>query len=236
MASGSKTSKTSRFHNSMVGENVPRPLHVPAILLLLATSTMCFSIPNKYVSIAFQLVMSCVNYLSVSLLNELLSTSLPIDQFKKSQGIGQVLRRLGNMTTGLLGPILFGVRSNVPFLVFGGIVNLWSLILFMFLRTHAGTVMNYHQQQQQQQSPPMMGLLEPFYGTATTPWHVYEENYFKGNKRAIERQHNPTGRTTLDNAILEHRMRRIQAALQIEQRKRHALQEKLIKDKIMKYD
>lgn len=65
---------------------ISRPLHVITVLLILSSATMGFTSNSFVLTIIFQMVMSGVNDLSVTLLNELIATSLPADQFRKMQG------------------------------------------------------------------------------------------------------------------------------------------------------
>lgn len=96
-----------------------RPLNVPFVLLLSSSTAMFFSVDNFVVAVACQMVFFTVNDLSVSLMNELIGTSLPPDEFRFYQGTGQWMRRLGNMVTAILGPIFFGINEAFPFVFFG---------------------------------------------------------------------------------------------------------------------
>ncbi len=96
-----------------------RPLNVPFVLFLASSCSMLFSIDNFVVAVLCQMAYSSVNDLSVSLMNELIGTSIPADKFKFYQGIGQWLRRIGNTITAILGPIFFGIDEKLPFIFFG---------------------------------------------------------------------------------------------------------------------
>jgi hypothetical protein len=98
---------------------VARPLNVPSVLFVASLCSMLFSVDNFAVAVTFQMIYSAVNDLAVSLMNELIGTSIPSEKFKYYQGIGQWLRRLGNMVTAILGPIFFGIDERLPFLFFG---------------------------------------------------------------------------------------------------------------------
>eukprot|EP00984_Skeletonema_dohrnii_P003135 scaffold1045_cov87-Skeletonema_dohrnii-CCMP3373.AAC.2 len=98
---------------------VARPLNVPFVLFVASLCSMLFSVDNFAVAVTFQMIYSAVNDLAVSLMNELIGTSIPSEKFKYYQGIGQWLRRLGNMVTAILGPIFFGIDERLPFLFFG---------------------------------------------------------------------------------------------------------------------
>lgn len=117
--SGKKYNESKSFVVRVFRAMISRPLNVPFILFVTSLSTMLFSIDSYIVAVTFQMVHCAVNDLSVSLMNELIGTSLPPEKFKYYQGIGQWLRRLGNMVTAILGPIFFGIDERLPFLFFG---------------------------------------------------------------------------------------------------------------------
>jgi len=164
-----------------------RPLHVPFILFILSIATMGFTIPFYPTAIFCQLLMNSFDNLSVSLLSELIGTSLPSDKFKYYQGIGQWLRRLGNMATGILGPILFEVNQSLPFLIFGFIVFFWALILWYVMLLHAQNIQNSAKNEKSTHSKNCSPF-KPFMETSKTPWHVLEQQYFVRNRFEIERE------------------------------------------------
>ena len=73
------------FMGNFLGIITSRPLHIPIVLLITSISTMSFSINVFPVAVVFQIIMSSVNDLSVSLLNELIATSLPSEEFRTYQ-------------------------------------------------------------------------------------------------------------------------------------------------------
>ena len=105
--------------NSVLRAIISRPLNVPFILFVVGLGSMFFSVDNFVVAVTFQMISLAVNDLAVSLMNELIGTSIPPDKFKYYQGLGQWLRRLGNMVTAILGPIFFGIDEKLPFITFG---------------------------------------------------------------------------------------------------------------------
>ena len=117
--SGKRFKKSNSFVLGVLRAIISRPLNVPFILFVASLSSMLFSIDNFIAAVTFQMIYSAVNDLAVSLMNELIGTSIPPEKFKYYQGIGQWLRRLGNMVTAILGPIFFGIDEKLPFLFFG---------------------------------------------------------------------------------------------------------------------
>jgi hypothetical protein len=210
-----------------------RPLHVPFVLFVASSATALFSINNFWVAITCQMIFSGVNDLSVSLLNELVGTSIPAEKFRYYQGIGQWLRRLGNMVTGVFGPILFGVDPRFPFILFGVIVFVWSLILWVFMFRHAERLQeniasNRDDDAKEDISCAILGYpFEPFLEIARTPWHVQEQLYFAMNKEMIEEEMNSWKKAHVDISLLEQRICRIAAALEIEKDQRRALEDRM---------
>jgi len=227
-----------------------RPLHVPLILFVLSIASMGFSIENLIVAIVCQMVMSGMNDLSVTLLNELIATSIPADKFQYYQGLGQNLRWLGNMVSGILGPILFGVNASFPFLIFGVLVFVWALVLWRLMYVHAKkcelsnsydedygeSTKNIHTSTIRTSTPdgfqhrhinPIMNLFQPFLPTTVFPWHVLEQKYYSENKEEIEEKLNSTKKAQVDISMLEHRVRRMGAALKMEQSQRRALEDRM---------
>ena len=113
----------SSLPSRILAASISRPLNVPMILIFASSVSMLFSIDNLVIAVICQLCFSAVNDLSVSYMNELTGTSLPPEEFKYYQGIGQWLRRLGNMITAILGPIFFDIHPSFPFVFFGKFSN-----------------------------------------------------------------------------------------------------------------
>jgi len=107
----------------ILAASLSRPLNVPMILIFASSVSMLFSIDYLIIAVISQQCFSAVNDLSVSYMNELIGTSLPPEKFKYYQGIGQWLRRLGNMITAIFGPIFYDIHPSFPFLFFGKFSN-----------------------------------------------------------------------------------------------------------------
>ena len=67
----------------------------------------------------------------------------------------------------------------------------------------------------------------PFLETSSTPWHVLEQRYYALNKESLEEELNSLKKTSVDISLLEHRVRRIAAALEVEKDQRRALEDRL---------
>ena len=198
-----------------------RPLHVPMVLFIVGAVTMGFAVPNVVVAVICQMIMSSVNDLSVTFLNELTATSMPPAQFKANHSLGQWLRRLGNMLTGITGPLLFSVAPGLPFLVYGGIVGLWACFLWRALYSQAITVVP---PEERVGSGPVSAF-KPFAGSK--PFHQYErEHYFSHRETLLH------GRNTKALAVqlvdFEHTLGRMRAKLLKETYKRQQIEAEFV--------
>lgn len=192
-----------------------RPLNVPALIFVIASATMGFAIPSLTVAVMSQMIMSTFNDVSVSLLNELIATSTPPRKFKKYQGRGQWLRRLGNVVTGVFGPILFEIKPQLPFILFGGIVFVWCFFLWGALHLQAKKI-------QSDDDKDMGNILRapfaPFLATSTTPWHMLEQEYFISHHDEVMEEFEPSNAHTLDIAEMKVCIRRLKALSQSEKK------------------
>lgn len=215
---------------------ISRPLNVPFILMVCSICSMLFSVDNFVVAVIFQIMYSSVNDLSVSFMNELISTSIPSEQFKYYQGIGQWLRRLGNMITAILGPIFFGIDEKLPFLFFGGVVLIWAFTLWVMMYMHAkkihipyssGALCDDSEGSKKYNDSCLARPFVPFMETSSTPWHILEQRYFALNKDRLEEELISWKKASVDISVMEHRIRRIAAALEVEKDQRRALEDRL---------
>lgn len=243
--------KSNRY---LIGKAIiSRPLNVPAVIIFAGICSILFSVNNVAFAVVCQMLYSSVNDLSVSLMNELIGTSLPPNKFKTYQGMGQWLRRLGNMITALLGPVLFGVSKGLPFQLFGGIVIVWALILWSLMYAHAARMeasieangsKKKKGQKRKLTRTNITGLQEikynaflddtglvemfmPFLKTSGTPWHILEQHYYAMNKDRIDEKLNTWKRASVDISLMEHRIRCLSAALEVEKDQRRALEDRL---------
>jgi len=198
-----------------------RPLHVPITVGIVAIGTMCFSVPVLGVAIAAQMLMSTFNDVSVSYLNELIATSVPPSKFRKNQGRGQYLRRIGNVITGVTGPLLFGVYEGLPFILFGSIVFVWSLILFVAIYRHASKM------ERATKGKASWGFIGPFMATSSTPWHQLEKEYYVQERETIIDELGDEDAVTADIPELKITVKRLTASLELEKEKLKAVEEEL---------
>jgi len=174
------------------------PLGCAAIIsFLLTLSLRVVAAVPCLCTVTAQLIFSGLNDFSVSLLNELTASSMPPGSFQALQSFGQMLRRLGNCLTAFTGPVLFGIMPQLPFLLYGGIVAAWSvLVLWPVIYLQAAAITKGH----------LIGCFPPItifrHFTLRRPWHVWEQEYNVASIRSKHRSRN-----------LEHTLARMQAAL-----------------------
>mmetsp|Transcript_126 Transcript_126/g.331 ORF Transcript_126/g.331 Transcript_126/m.331 type:complete len:968 (+) Transcript_126:113-3016(+) len=228
-----KISLHKKLSSCAFGAIFSRPLHVPLVLIILSIATMGFTIPHMITAIAFQMLMSSMNDLSVSLLVELTGSSLPADRFKYYHGLGQWLRRLGNTFTGVFGPILFSFNMSFPFLLFGFINFVWTFLVWRLMYLHAKKVELSNNNNDKVNKKKSGGQcfcvsepFEPFIATMKTPWHVLERQYYSLNKNRIYKALNPSQIAQPDIASLNQCILQMGAALKVERTKRRALEER----------
>lgn len=67
----------------------------------------------------------------------------------------------------------------------------------------------------------------PFMETTRTPWHEIEQKYYALNKERLEEELNTWKKARVDISLMEHRIRRIAAALEVEKDQRRALEDRM---------
>ena len=67
----------------------------------------------------------------------------------------------------------------------------------------------------------------PFLETSSTPWYILEQRYYSLNKEHLEEELNSLKKASVDISLMEHRVRRIAAALEVEKDQRRALEDRM---------
>ena len=67
----------------------------------------------------------------------------------------------------------------------------------------------------------------PFLETSSSPWHILEQQYYNLNKERLEEELNSVNKAYVDILLMEHRVRRIAAALEVEKDQRRALEDRV---------
>lgn len=147
-----------------------RPLHIPMLVMTVGALTSLFTIPTFPVAVVSQLLFSAFNDTSVTLLNELIATSTPPEKFKKTQALGQTLRRLGNVLTAFAGPVLFNIASWLPFAVCGLTVFAWGLFVWQVLYWRALEVIPATTSED-------LSFVSAFRPCVSKKWHDFEREF-----------------------------------------------------------
>jgi hypothetical protein len=169
------------------------PLKVPVAVLFVGLLTAAFVVPSLPVAVVVQFLFSGLNDFSVSLLNELTAACLPVAEFRKHQATGQWLRRLGNCLTALTGPMLFRVRTWLPFVLHGSLVAVWAAVLWWSMYRHARELAP----DAEKGTCPVVTAFRPF---VRMPWHLYE---LPQNKAANTARRDP--RSNLNDTLAHRR-------------------------------
>lgn len=69
--------------------------------------------------------------------------------------------------------------------------------------------------------------IRPLLETSRTPWSVLEQRYYGLNKERLEEELNAWKKASVDISLMEHRIRRIAAALEVEKDQRRALEDRM---------
>mmetsp|Transcript_6133 Transcript_6133/g.12988 ORF Transcript_6133/g.12988 Transcript_6133/m.12988 type:complete len:166 (+) Transcript_6133:2635-3132(+) len=143
------------------------------------------------------------------------------------------------MVTAILGPIFFGIDERLPFLFFGAIVFVWAVMLWFLMYMHADRIQQSiaytssesdEKDEGENKSCIAESVVEPFVPfleTSSTPWHVLEQRYYSLNKDRLEEELNSLKKASVDISLMEHRIRRIAAALEVEKDQRRALEDRM---------
>jgi len=127
------------------------------------------------------------------------------------------------MITGVLGPILFGIDASLPFLLFGGIVALWALIIWYALNKQARTI----SKGLGGENVNKRGPFSAFAPAAATPWSTLESRYYVANKEHLDQKLSGGNKNEVDIAYLEQSVRKLNAALKAETYKRKNIEAKM---------
>ena len=117
----------------------------------------------------------------------------------------------------------------------------WAIILWFMMYQHAKRIQQsipysteYEDKEENDEGDrtrlSKSGVVKPFVPfleTSTTPWHVLEQQCYALNKESLEEELNSSKKTSVDISLLEHRVRRIAAALEVEKDQRRVLEDRL---------
>ena len=149
-----------------------RPLHGPVLVCITGILMMGYTAPSLAVAIACQISLGGFADVGVTLLNEMTAASAPPREFQWLQAVGQTFRRIANCCTAFLGPLLFSINPQLPFLVAGGLTAGWAaFVLYPSMLYHARRITVG---QPKGGFPPITTFA---HFTASRPWHLWEQEY-----------------------------------------------------------
>jgi len=145
------------------------------------------------------------------------------------------------VVTGFGGPVLYGLNEVLPFMLVGILIIMWALVLLRLMYVHANNCEfsnNLNDEEyyvsnrnlaaaQRNNSNPIRRLFQAFLATTLFPWHVLEQKYYSENKEDIDEKSNASKKLKVDISLLEHDVRRLGAALNVEQTQRRALEDRI---------
>lgn len=120
----------------------------------------------------------------------------------------------------------------------GAIVFVWAMILWFLMYKHADRIQQsiaYTSESEEKgkdtrsclAESPVVQPFVPFLETSCTPWHILEQRYYSLNKDVLEEELNSLKKASVDISLMEHRIRRIAAALEVEKDQRRALEDRM---------
>lgn len=123
---------------------------------------------------------------------------------------------------------------------------MWALLLWFLMYKHADRVQQSLEangwfdygkaEPKKEKENACLGIFDfsgmsepfrPFMETCKTPWYEQEQMYFVLNKEMLEQDLNTWNKTRIDISMMEYRIRRIAAALEVEKNQRRALEDSL---------
>ena len=115
----------------------------------------------------------------------------------------------------------------------------WAIMLWYLMYKHADRMQQsskYSSKMEKEGKDMLMSCLEqsdvlkpfvPFVETSCTPWHILEQRYYQMNKERLEEELDSQKKASVDISLMEHRVRRIAAALEVEKDQRRALEDRM---------
>ena len=111
---------------------------------------------------------------------------------------------------------------------------IWALILWYLMYVHAVKIKENEEVDEREKELKSFlaksGVTEPFIPfleTSRTPWHILEQRYYARNKHTIDETLNNWEKASVDITLMEHRIRRLAAALEVEKDQRRALEDRI---------
>ena len=127
--------------NSYLRNLVPGPFNIIVVQATIGTMACMLGLHVPILSMALMSFIMGLNDFGTSLIAETQGATISAKSYPRINMIGNVSRRAGNTLTAILGPILFHVSCHAPFLLFGVLMILWSIVLLLLFETRGVEVM-----------------------------------------------------------------------------------------------
>lgn len=111
----------------------PGPFNMIIIIGSLGVFALLLAAKNIGLTIAALTIIMGLNDFGTSLTAEAQGATVAAEDYARINMLGNVARRMGNMVTAVLGPIMFGIVYYLPFVVFGFLTIIWiGVMAFAF--------------------------------------------------------------------------------------------------------
>jgi hypothetical protein len=111
----------------------PGPFNMIIIIGSLGALALLLAVNDIRLTIAALTIIMGLNDFGTSLTAEAQGATVAAEDYARINMLGNVARRMGNMVTAVLGPIMFGTVYYLPFIVFGVLTIIWiGVMAFAF--------------------------------------------------------------------------------------------------------
>lgn len=134
-------------HKSHLRNFVPGPFNIIVVQATIGTMACMLALHVRTLSMVLVSLIMGLNDFGTSLIAETQGATVSPSLYSRINMLGNVSRRTGNTVTAILGPILFYASCHTPFLLFGILMVLWSMILLLLFETRGVEVMTQVEKQ-----------------------------------------------------------------------------------------
>jgi hypothetical protein len=115
----------SAENQAAVRKYFPGPFNMLIIIGSLGGVALLLAVQNVGLTVAVITIIMGLNDFGTSLTAEAQGATVAAEDYARVNMLGNVARRVGNMVTAAVGPIMFGVIYFLPFVVFGALTLIW---------------------------------------------------------------------------------------------------------------
>ena len=118
-------------------------------MLFLGGWTVAFGAGNKILSIASISAIYIADYLSFSMVNEVVATNSPPSSASSFLALGKGLNLMAYMVMGCAGPVLYGISASMPYTITGVFVLCWAAAVWVMLYLRAVVILSVDEEDEQ---------------------------------------------------------------------------------------